>query len=96
MLTTLKTLIENQNRFFKKLFGETTGNFIVDSTHPSPTGVKYYKLQVLVTTADLEIKDSSLATGSSTLPAILTAGTILYGIFSNVSVSAGTIKLYNI
>ena len=94
MVTTLKTLIEIVKSGFNRLFSVTTNNFIVTSTTPSPLNVQFYKLEVLTTTAGLSISDDSLSTGSGSYPAILTAGTISYGIFKNVKLTSGVVKLY--
>ena len=94
MITSLKTVIDILKSGFNRFFSNTTNNFIVTSSTPSPTGVKYYKLEVLTVTADLSLTDESLLTGSGSYPAILAVGTVSYGAFKNVKVSSGVVKLY--
>lgn len=94
MVTSLKTLIEVVKSGFNRLFSNTTNNFIVTSSTPSPANVQYYKLEVLTVTAGLSVSDESLSSGSGAYPAILAAGTVSYGIFKNVKLTSGVVKLY--
>ena len=94
MVTSLKTVIDLIRGALNRLFSNTTSNFIVTSITPSPNNIQFYKLEVLTVTAGLSLTDDSLSTGSENYPAILAAGTVSYGIFRNVTLTSGVVKLY--
>ena len=94
MVTSLKTLIDIVSGGFNRFFNNTTNNFIVNSSTPSPIGVKYYKLEVLSAVEGLELVDSSLSQNSGGYPTTLNEGVVSYGAFKNVKLTNGIIKLY--
>ncbi len=86
----MSQITKGQNRQYRTQFG-AGAKYIVDSTHALPAGVVCNKIQVLVTTATFACVDASAVSGSGAYPAVLTVGTEIYGTFSGVSVSAGTL-----
>lgn len=79
---------------FSVPYGDSSQAWIVTSGNALPTGIKGYCIQVLADTTSLTVTDSSLVSGSPAYPATHSAGTVIYGTFTAVSVTDGTVKVY--
>ena len=91
----MSQITRGQNRQYNAQFG-ICEKFILDATHAQPSGTVYNKIKVLVTTAAFSCTDSTVVSGSGSYPAIIPAGTELYGSFSDITVTAGTIICSNV
>lgn len=96
MTTVLREIRDFIKDFILRYYGQRENiDFIVDSTHASPSNEEYTKLQVLSDITGLSLEDKSLVSASSTYPATATAGTIYYGIFKNITVTGGSLKAFS-
>jgi len=73
----------------------TAGTTTLDSgTAETPDGLVFHALQATATTVGLSYTDLSLLPGSSTTVVEIDAGSTIYGRFTNVNLTDGSLRAY--
>lgn len=87
-------MAQRENNTNKKMYNSAfaqTIHFIVDSTHPSPTGVQIRTMIITNETTGFACTDKRLHEDSADYAAVQLTGMQYNGDYENVSVTGGTV-----